>query len=209
MPSVTRKTGADRGARREEAQARLLAVVERLLGTGESYTEITIDRLITEAEVPRSTFYLFFADKAHLLTSLTGELTVEYLDACQDWWHLAPGAGRDDLRAALRKMYDAYYPHRLLMQAVIETASYDTNVGAAYAESFDLHVREITEHIRRGQAEGNVHGHLDPERMALWLTCMIERGLYQFAAAAEPGERDGYLESSTDIVWNVLYAGAR
>src|ERR1700682_3011785 len=57
MPSVTRKSQGTRGQRRDEARARLLGVVEELLDEGESFTELSVERLVQAAGMSRSTFY--------------------------------------------------------------------------------------------------------------------------------------------------------
>ena len=91
MGSVTRKAGIDRGRRREEVEAKLLAAVERLLESGESYTEISVERLAREAGVARSTFYVYFNDKGHLLQKLTEDVIADFLVAASGWWDLLPG----------------------------------------------------------------------------------------------------------------------
>lgn len=209
MPSVTRSSGSARGARRQEAQDRLTAALEQLLESGVPFTTITVDQLIEASGVPRSSFYLYFSDKAHLLRSVTSGLGADYLEACQDWWHLPADAGRDTLRAAFERMLDAYLPHRRLMAAFIETSAYDHDVRAGYQELLDLHLQEVADHIRRGQQDGTVHEEVDPDRAAIWLTYLIERGLYEFASGAPEKERSRYLDAWTDIVWNALYARTR
>ena len=67
MPSVTRKSHGNRAQRRDEVRRRLLAVVEQLLTEGESYAEISVERLVSEANLSRSTFYVYFEDKGDLL----------------------------------------------------------------------------------------------------------------------------------------------
>src|SRR5438093_12713692 len=125
MPSVTRKSHGSRAARRDEIRNRLLEVVERLLEEGESYTEISVERLVGEAKMSRSTFYVYFEDKGDLLRAWFGEITAEIEDAARDWWALDGDATRDDLRQALSKSVMTYRPHTTLMAAVYDAAAYD------------------------------------------------------------------------------------
>src|SRR5256885_12848847 len=67
MPSVTRKSQTTRAARRAELRARLLEVVERLLAHGESFTEMSVERLVSEAGLSPPTFSLYFQDQGDLL----------------------------------------------------------------------------------------------------------------------------------------------
>ena len=63
MPSVTRKPQAKRQERREQIERRLLDATERLMADGASFTELSVDRLATEAGISRASFYIYFEDK--------------------------------------------------------------------------------------------------------------------------------------------------
>src|SRR4051794_34010288 len=67
MPSVTRKSQSSRAERRDNIRRRLLAVLENLLDKGENFTEVSVERLVSEAGISRSTFYVYFEDKGDLL----------------------------------------------------------------------------------------------------------------------------------------------
>lgn len=206
MPSVTRRPSAGRAVRRRESQARLLSTLEALLSGGEPFTTLTVDRLIEEAGVPRSTFYLLYPDKAHLLRDLTGGLAEEFLAASRAWWELAPGAGIEELHAAFDGMLRAYQPHRLLMAAVMESSAYDAEVGEAYRDVIARHQEQVAAHIVRGRRGGSIRADIDAERTAVWLTRMIERGLQAWAGATDGAAREQALRAWTRIVWNALYA---
>src|SRR3954452_23963874 len=118
MPSVTRRRPTGRDARRDDARARLLAVVERLLADGENYTEISVERLVAEAGMARSTFYVYFTDKGDLLRAWFAGITDELRAAATGWWELHPPLGFDDVRVALVTIVAAYRPHTPVMAAV-------------------------------------------------------------------------------------------
>ena len=69
--------------RRDEIEARLLAAADKLLGEGESYTEISVERLASEADLSRSTFYVYFEDKGDLLRSWLAQILAQVRDAGQ------------------------------------------------------------------------------------------------------------------------------
>jgi len=55
---------------------RLLEVVQQLLDEGESFTEMSVERLVSEAGISRSTFYVYFEDKGDLLrTTMSAQLS--------------------------------------------------------------------------------------------------------------------------------------
>jgi AcrR family transcriptional regulator len=206
MPSVTRRPRTRREERRADTLRRLSQALEKLLEEGESFTEISVDRLVSEAGISRSTFYVYFEDKGDLLRAVTETLTSDFLEACKDWWELPPRRTREELHQAFRGMYDAYRPQHALMAAVAETAAYDPGTRDAYQEMVDVFVAGVADHIRRGQKTKQIDSDLDAKRVAAWLTWMIERGLYQFAATAPKAQADKYVAAWTDIIWNTLYA---
>jgi AcrR family transcriptional regulator len=59
MASVTRKPQANRQERREQIERLLLDATERLMADGASFTELSVDRLATEAGISRASFYVY------------------------------------------------------------------------------------------------------------------------------------------------------
>ncbi|WP_320671876.1 TetR/AcrR family transcriptional regulator [Patulibacter defluvii] len=209
MPSVTRKRQGSRADRRQEIRAKLLAVVERLLDDGESFTEISVERMVSEAGVSRSTFYVYFEDKGDLLTAWFEEIRAEVTEAADAWWALGAEATRDEVRAALDQIVKTYRPHTTLMAAVYDAAAYDANVRDLVTEMMDNNVAGLRKHIKAGQKAGFVDADLLPGQTAGWLTWMAERGLHQLVRTASPAELEKLIDAYTDIVWNTLYAPAR
>ena len=207
MGSVTRKTTVDRGKRRDQVEAKLLAAIERMLAEGESFTEISVERLVREADIARSTFYVYFNDKGHLLEKLTEDVIADFLQAASSWWDLPSGASREQVRAGIQAIADAYRPHALLIGAVVDTASYDADVREAYNEMLNRAIAEVARHIREGQEAGSVRADLDPETTAGWLTWMAERGLLQMVRVADAEQLPTLIDSWTAVYWNTLYEG--
>jgi AcrR family transcriptional regulator len=209
MPSVTRRSQSSRARRREEIRDRLLAVVERLLEEGESYTEISVERLVSAARLSRSTFYVYFQDKGELLTTWFGEIQAEAESAARDWWALGADSTRDDLRAALAKVVSTYRPHTTLMAAMYDAAAYDPGVRELMEAMMDWNIAGLRKHIRSGQRDGLIDPELPAQQTAAWLTWMAERGLHQLVRGASDAELERLVDAYTAIVWNTLYAPAR
>ena len=89
MPSVTRKPQAKRQERREQIERRLLDATERLMRDGASFTELSVDRLSTEAGMSRANFYIYFEDKGDLLRRLASQVFGELADSAELWWGVA------------------------------------------------------------------------------------------------------------------------
>jgi AcrR family transcriptional regulator len=209
MPSITRKHQNSRMERRTAIRDRLRAGVEALLDGETSYTELSVERLVREAGISRATFYVYFEDKGDLLQALAEDFIERLLVAASVWWELPAAATKDDLRAAMQAIFDAYLPHATVMSAVVEVASYDPGLAALFGDLLQRTIAQVADHIARGQEQGFVDPELDPERTAAWLTWMAERGLYQLVAPATAAEVQPQLTALTDIVWNTLYAPTR
>ena len=210
MASVTRRSHSDRAARRGEIGRRLLVAVEKLLADGESFTEVSVERLVTEAGISRSTFYVYFEDKGDLLQALTADVMTEVIDAARGWWELPPEAERADVEAAMRGFVAAYCGNMTLMAAVVEASSYDARVRERFGELIQLARGEVASHIAEGQRRGFVRRDVDAEPVAGWLTWMAERGLYQLVRFADDEATvERLTRALSAIVWNTLYEGAR
>jgi AcrR family transcriptional regulator len=204
MPSVTRKT---RPERRSTVRARLLAAAGTLLERGRSFTEVSVEDLISEAGVARSSFYAHFADKGALLLELAEHVTAELEVVAARWYLLPRGADRDDLRVALHGLLTSYLEHRLTLAAVVEVAAYDERVRAEYDAVMRRRFAEMERGLSIQQREGGVRADVDLARAAPWIGWLIERGLHQLVGLG--GSADDHLEGLTTVIWNTFYEGAR
>lgn len=205
MASITRKKHRGRAQSREPAKQRLLTAVEHLLSQGESFTELSVARLIQEASISRSTFYLHFADKGELLRTLSSGIANELAAATSVCWDLPADATRDDVAAGLQHLVQIYLPHAGLLAAVVETAGYDTVVRDHWISLMDQTISDAATHIRRAQRQHNVRDDVRPTQTAQWLIWMIERGLYQLVRDAPPPEARRLITELSEIIWCRLY----
>ncbi len=209
MPSVTRKSQSSRSERRDEARRRLLDVVEKLLDEGESYTELSVERLVQAAGMSRSTFYVYFEDKGDLLRAWFHEITEEIVDSAKGWWQLDGSSTREDLRTVLDHVVRTYRPHTTLMAATYDAAAYDTSVRELVEGMMSSNMAGLRKHIRTGQKGGWVDASLPAAETAAWLTWMAERGFHQLVRGASDAQFETLLESYVAVVWNTLYAPTR
>ncbi|UBU09155.1 TetR/AcrR family transcriptional regulator [Nonomuraea gerenzanensis] len=151
MRSVTRRQAGNQAGnqpsnqamRSAASEAQLLSAVERLLGRGEPFTEISVQRIIGEAGVSRATFYAHFRGKSELLVRLARRLHASLLEMARQW---DPGAGEDGADRYARFFAEVITMHRAhwpVIAAVREVAAYDPDVSDFYTadlEGFDEHV---------------------------------------------------------------------
>lgn len=208
MPSVTRRPQAKRQERREQIERQLLDATDRLMGAGASFTELSVDRLATEAGISRASFYIYFEDKGHLLRQLTGQVFSDLANGAERWWSVAHRRDPADVRVAMTAIIASYRRHQPLLVALNEMSAYDPLVGSTYTEILTGISARVTAIIEQGQAQGTIRQELPPESTATTLTWMVERSCQQNL----PGRPDSYdaelANALTQIIWGALYLEA-
>ncbi|CAN5843048.1 TetR/AcrR family transcriptional regulator [soil metagenome] len=179
MPSVTRKPQATRQQRREDIERQLLAATDRLMADGASFTELSVDRLATEAGISRASFYIYFQDKGHLLRRLTVGVFDDLAEAANQWWRVAGRRDPADVHAAMVGVIAGYRRHQPLLVALNEMAAYDAQVSSTYREILTGIAERLARVIEDGQADGSIRPELPAATTATALTWMVERACQQ------------------------------
>lgn len=206
MPSVRRKSHNARTERRDALRRDLLDAVERLIGEGESFTEISVEQLVAEVGISRTTFYVYFADKSEVLSAWFAEIAGDLAAALSAWWDLDAASTREDLRAAFGHVVRAYRPHAALMAAAFHAAAYDPSVRELTAAFMDENIESLRRHIRGGQEAGFIDPSLPADDVATWMLWTAERGFHVILVEADDAEVERQLDAYTAIAWNTLYA---
>src|SRR5690625_1646749 len=175
MASVTRKPPVRRQERRGAIERRLLDATERLMGAGASFTQLSVDRLATEAGISRASFYIYFEDKGHLLRRLAGQVFGDLAAGAERWWGVADRRDPDDVRDAMAAIIASYRRHQPLLIALSEMAGYDPLVAATYRELLTGISGRVAQVIEDGQAAGSIRPTLPVAATASALTWMVER----------------------------------
>jgi AcrR family transcriptional regulator len=209
MPSVTRKPQAHREQgrqqRREQLERRLLDATDRLMRDGASFTELSVDRLSSEAGISRASFYIYFEDKGHLLRRLAGQVFADLADSADRWWRVAARRDPEDARAALAGIIATYRRHQPVLVAINEMAGYDPVVGATYRNLLTAITGRMTRLIEDGQADGSIRPELPAATTASALTWMVERACHQNLPTAADSYDAELAATLAEIIWNTLY----
>jgi TetR/AcrR family transcriptional regulator, ethionamide resistance regulator len=209
VPSVTRKPQANRQERRERIERQLLDATERLMGAGASFTELSVDRLATEAGISRASFYIYFEDKGDLLRRLTGQVFGDLAEGAERWWSVSQRRDPADVHAAMTGVIASYRRHQPLLVALNEMAAYDPQVGATYREILTAISARLATVIEDGQADGSVRRELSAATAASALTWMVERSCQQNLPGRPPSYDAELADTLTQIVCGALYLEAR
>jgi TetR/AcrR family transcriptional regulator, ethionamide resistance regulator len=205
VPSVTRRPQANRQERRERIERQLLDATERLMADGTTFTELSVDRLATEAGISRASFYIYFEDKGHLLRSLTGQVFADLAEAANRWWSVSDRRDPSDVHAAMTAIVAGYRRHQALLVALNEMAGYDPQVGATYTEILDGIAARMAAVIEQGQHAGSIRATLPVTATASALVWMVERTCQQNLPSRPAGYDAELAAVLTEIVWASLY----
>lgn len=205
MASVTRKPPTSRQERRGEIERRLLDATERLMGEGASFTELSVDRLASEAGMSRASFYIYFEDKGHLLRQLAGQVFGDLADGAQRWWDVASRRDPADVRAAMAAIIASYRRHQPLLIALNEMAGYDPLVAATYRELLTGISGRVARVIEDGQADRSIRRALPVAATASALTWMVERSCQQNLPTRDADYDPELAAALTEIIWGTLY----
>ncbi len=204
MPSVTRKPQANREERRERIERQLLDATDRLMADGTSFTELSVDRLATEAGISRASFYIYFEDKGHLLRRLASQVFGDLTEAAERWWSVAGRRDPADVHAAMSGIIASYRRHQPVLIALNEMSAYDPLVGHTYRDLLAGISDQLTRVIEDGQADGSIR-QLPAAATASTLTWMVERTCHQ-NLPSHPASYDAELaDTLTQIIWGALY----
>jgi AcrR family transcriptional regulator len=171
MRPVTRRQADHHAARSAATRAQVMATLERLLDSGEPFSEISVQRILEEAGVSRATFYAHFESKSHVLVRLTDELRASLLALARQW---DPGAGQDGAERFARFFEEVITIHRAhqgVITAVREAAAYDPAVSDFYTADLDGFDEAVRRTLRSEQAAGAAPADLDvtaASRVIVW-----------------------------------------
>ncbi|MGE4425147.1 MAG: TetR/AcrR family transcriptional regulator [Solirubrobacteraceae bacterium] len=201
------RSGARRVARRREIAEQLEQAVRDLIAAGEPYATLSVERMMRQAGLSRSTFYAYFADKSALLRHWGAQVHGEVRETAGGaWWLIGRGATRDQVRQALGQSVRIYVPHSPLMRIVSQAAAYDADLRAQLDAEMSDHIAQLARHIRLGQAGGWIDPTLRPTQTAGWLIRMAERVSDTVLVGIAPGpELDAQIDAFTEVVWSTLY----
>lgn len=193
------------GASERRVDAAIGEALCRLLADGTAFTEISVDQIVREAGIARSTFYVYFDDKAQLLRSLSDNAIAEILASVTSWTSAPPTLTHEWLQRRIREVVGAHARHGTVMAAGMEISSYDRPAAMQFSYFLDEAIAALEAHIRNGQTAGVLSPQIDAHRMAEWLVGMTERGLSRLPRVAGTASPEAIVTSLTAIIWNVLY----
>ncbi|MGE4428180.1 MAG: TetR/AcrR family transcriptional regulator [Solirubrobacteraceae bacterium] len=175
MPPTARR--AESTAKRAKVQASVLEALEALLGEGETYAELNVERIARRAGISRTAFYFYFRDKREVLERLAETVASELFTAAKLWF-----SGTEDDSTAIPEAIGIiarlFAEHGPMVRAVIEVSTYEPEVAAFWRGLLERFVDATDRRIREEQLAGRAPDY--PSRpTAFTLVWGVERVLYQ------------------------------
>ena len=200
--SAFEPTRGRRVANKSRLQLRLLDAVERALEDG-TYAELSIERLLEQSGVARSTFYYHFDDKTDLVGALAEDVFQTFESNALKWMADDDAMTKDAMLAATEGIFRFYWKHRTVMVASADSAASDARIRARIERMWSSLTKSVADRITVAQDKHQWRP-VDAARTAAWLIWMTERGLYDVARNGDEEELLRLAAVHTDICWSTL-----
>jgi AcrR family transcriptional regulator len=188
--------------RRAATQDDLLQATKRLLAGGAPLATLSVEKIVAEAGVVRTTFYLHFRDKHELIERLAAEQE-EWIETIGQSALSDPALRRDTVGKVMAEIVAGWADNHAVLAAIIELAEYDERMRATW-RSIIHSVATVAAGVFA--AHWNVAGcaPANPPMVAEVLTWMIERSCHEIAR--DPDRRDDVAQALAEVIWRVLHA---
>jgi AcrR family transcriptional regulator len=192
--------------RRAAVESSLLQAMEDLLSEGRCYTELSVEQIAARAGISRTAFYFYFNDKRQVLMRLVERVSDLFYVQGERWWNDAVPDNSAELREILMTVLKLWREHAPMLTAIVETASYDQEIGAFWRGVMDRFTAATRDHLESEQRAGRGGG-LDPEAAAWVLVWMTERAWYQHVTRPTISD-DAMIDALTAAVWRIAHGSS-
>ncbi|MEE4543102.1 TetR/AcrR family transcriptional regulator [Streptomyces sp. V4-01] len=171
MRPVTRRQADHHAARSAATRAQVISALQRLLDSGEAYSEISVQRILEEAGVSRATFYAHFPGKPDVLVCLTDDLRASLLALARLWEPAGEVEGAERFAGFFEEVIKIHRAHQGVLTAVREAAAYESAVGDFYTADLEGFDETVLRTLLSEQAAGSAPADLDAvaaSRIIVW-----------------------------------------
>ena len=188
--------------RRAATQGDLLDATKRLLSRGAPLASLSVEKIVAEAGVVRTTFYLHFRDKYELIERLAAEQEA-WIETVGQGALADPELSRDTIAETVREIVSGWAENHAVLAAIIELAEYDERMHETW-RSIIHSVAAVATGVFAAHWDGSGGAPENPAMVAEVLTWMIERSCHELAA--DPGRREQMADALAEVIWRVLHS---
>jgi TetR/AcrR family transcriptional regulator, ethionamide resistance regulator len=190
--------------RRAATQEELLEATKRLLAEGAPLATLSVEKIVAEAGVVRTTFYLHFRDKYELIERLAAEQEA-WIETAGQRTSADPDLSRETVRRAIDEIVAGWAKNHATLAAIIELAEYDPRMRETWRNIMHS-VAGVAHDVFQGHwnLAGGAPAH--PAMVAEVLSWMIERSCHQIIR--DPAQVEAVSDSLAEVIWRVLHTPA-
>ena len=211
MTEVTRRAvGRRRVADTDRASAAesIFTATARLLAQ-QSFNDISVAQILTEARVSRATFYFYFGSKFSVLSGLLERAMNDIFETVQPFLARSPeDPPTVALERSIRAVTQAWHRHRPVLQAANHHWHAEPEVRSLWLAITERFIAAGAVEIDRERAAGIITSKVPSQTLAATLFWSTERVLYIAGLGVEPSLDDE--EAAVDALvtmWSgTLYA---
>jgi AcrR family transcriptional regulator len=168
----------------------IYAATERLLDR-ESFADVSVAQVLTEANVSRASFYFYFASKFSVLCGLLGRAMDDIFETVQPFLsRSADEQPADALERSIRAVTRAWGQHRAVLRATNHHWHSEAELRELWLGVVERFLSAGAEEIERERAAGMIVSDLPSRVLAATLFWGTERVLYIAGMGVEPGLPD-------------------
>jgi AcrR family transcriptional regulator len=187
----------------EEARQEIIEAASAQLAQLPSH-DVTVSSIMAGTTLSRKSFYVYFRDRAALLTELLAPLRAETDEAVRRWRGSPDPVGAG--RVALRHAADLYRRHSAVLRALAAASEHDAEAAQVWRSVLEPVIEAGADTIARATAAGLSSG-LDPRATAEALVSMNVHYLMDRMPGASPAQADAAVEVLATIWERTIFAG--
>ena len=192
MTEMTRRAVGRRRVADTEASAAesIFSATARLL-TQQSFSNISVAQILTEAKVSRATFYFYFASKFSVLSGLLERAMSDIFETVQPFLARSPDEPPAvALQRSIRAVTRAWHRHRPVLQAANHHWHSEPELRTLWLAIVERFIAAGAVEIDRERAAGIVTSQVPSKTLAATLFWGTERVLYIAGLGVEPSLAD-------------------
>jgi TetR/AcrR family transcriptional regulator, ethionamide resistance regulator len=192
MTEMTRRAVGRRRVADTEASAAesIFSATARLLAR-QSFNDISVAQILTEARVSRATFYFYFASKFSVLSGLLERAMNDIFETVQPFLSRSPeDPPTVAVERSLRAVTQAWHRHRPVLQAATHHWHSEPELRVLWLAIAERFIAAGAVEIDRERAAGIVTSQVPSRTLAATLFWGTERVLYIAGLGVEPSLAD-------------------
>jgi AcrR family transcriptional regulator len=175
---------------RASAAESIFSATARLLDQ-QSFNDISVAQILTEAEISRATFYFYFGSKFSVLSGLLERAMNDIFETVQPFLARSPAdAPTVALQHSIRAVTQAWHRHRSVLQAANHHWHSEPELRSLWLAIAERFIAAGAVEIDRERAAGIITSQVPSRALAATLFWGTERVLYIAGLGVEPSLAD-------------------